>query len=145
MYKTLLWATDGSTGADNALDEALTLLEPGGRVIAFHADQRFHGARVGGEPVLADEGDRKARIRARVAETAATGLDIDLVIATTHRSPAHAIVAAAQDAAVDAIVIGTRGIGGLQGALLGSVARELLHYAHVPVVVVPNVRVPATV
>jgi nucleotide-binding universal stress UspA family protein len=145
MYTTLLWATDGSAGAEAALDEALTLLAPGGRIIAFHADQRFFGSRVGGEPVLADEDDRKARIRRHVAETAASGIDIDLVVETTHRSPAHAIIEAAQEAHVEAIVVGTRGLGGLQGALLGSVARELLHFAHVPVIVVPNVRVPATV
>ena len=35
MYTTILWATDGSPEADGALSEALDLLEPGGKLIAF--------------------------------------------------------------------------------------------------------------
>ena len=45
MYETVLWATDGSPLADGALRVALELLEPGGRLIAFHCDERFLGGR----------------------------------------------------------------------------------------------------
>ena len=137
MYSTLLWATDGSDGAEIALQEALRLLAPGGKLLAFHCDQRFTGGRVGGAPVLADEGDRRQRLHARVDELVAGGLDAELVVETTHHSVAHAISNAADEAHVEAIVCGTRGLGGLQGALLGSVSKELLHHARVPVVVVP--------
>ncbi|HEX7626228.1 MAG TPA: universal stress protein [Gaiellaceae bacterium] len=137
MYTKLLWATDGSSDAELALTEALRLLEPGGRLIAFHCDQRFVGGRVGGEPVVADETDRRSKIRDRVAELAASGIDAELIVETTHHSAAHEIAKAADELAVELIVCGTRGLGGLQGALLGSVARELLHHAHVPVLVVP--------
>jgi len=144
MYKTLLWAADGSEDAELALHEALRLLEPGGRLVAFHCDQRFVGGRVGGEPVLADEPDRRKKIRDRVAELAADGIDADLIIETTHHSAAHEIARVAEEQGVEAIVCGTRGLGGLQSALLGSVARELLHIARVPVIVVPaRAHVPA--
>jgi nucleotide-binding universal stress UspA family protein len=144
MYRTLLWATDGSADADIALDEAIRLLDPSGKLIAFHCDQRFVGGRAGGVPVLADETDRRAHIREQVEELVAGGVDAELHVESTHHSAAHEIVAAARELGVEAIVCGTRGLGGLQGALLGSVSRELLHHAHVPVIVVPA-RTPAKV
>lgn len=145
MYSTLLWATDGSDGAEAALREALTLLAPGGKLIAFHCDQRMVGGRAGGISVLADEADRRGLLRRRVEELVADGIDAELVVDTTHHSTASAIVRAADDLHVDAVVCGTRGLGSIQGALLGSVSRELLHHAHVPIVVVPpRVAVPTT-
>ena len=137
MYSTLLWATDGSDDADLALGEALRLLDPRGRLIAYHCDQRFLGGRASGVPVLADENDRRAHIRKQIEELVVSGIDAELHVETTHRSPAHEIAAAAHELGAEVIVCGTRGLGGLQGALLGSVSRELLHYAHVPVLVVP--------
>ena len=137
MYTTLLWATDGSEGAELALEEALRLLEPDGRLIAFHVDQRFIGSRAGGLPVLPDEAARRGHLRDRVDELVVDGIDAELVIETTHRSAAHVIVEAAEKEHADAIVCGSRGLGGLEGALLGSVSKALLHHTHVPVVVVP--------
>ena len=137
MYTTLLGATDGSDGAEIALQEAIRLLAPEGKLTAFHCDQRFAGGRVGGAPVLADEDDRRKALHARVDELVADGIDAELVVETTHHSTAHTIVETAERLGVEAIVCGTRGLGGLQGALLGSVSKELVHHAHVPVIVVP--------
>jgi nucleotide-binding universal stress UspA family protein len=137
MYATLLWATNGSAEADLALAEAKGLLEPGGRILAFHCDERFIGGRLGGAPLLADEIDRKAKIRAQVDELSADGVDAELLVETTHHATPRAIVRAADEAGADAIVCGTRGFGGLHRALAGSVSTELIHYSHVPVVVVP--------
>jgi nucleotide-binding universal stress UspA family protein len=138
MYTKLLWATDASDGAEAALHEGLRLLAPGGKLIAFHCDQRFAGGRADGLPVIADEDDRQQRLRARVDDLVADGVNAELVLGTTHHSPAHRIVQAAEEAGVDAIVCGTRGLGSVHGALLGSVSKELLHHAHVPVIVVPT-------
>ena len=38
----------------------------------------------------------------------------------------------------DALIIGARGLGGLQGALLGSVSQALVHQSPVPVTVVKH-------
>ncbi len=50
--------------------------------------------------------------------------------------PAQVLLEAAEDA--DMVVVGSRGLGGFAGLLLGSVARRVTHLAPCPVVVVPT-------
>lgn len=50
--------------------------------------------------------------------------------------PAQEIVRVASDAAVDQIVMGTRGMNALAGLLMGSVAQRVVHLAPVPVLLV---------
>jgi len=49
--------------------------------------------------------------------------------------PAEALLGIAKDA--DMIVLGSRGAGGFKKLLLGSVASQVIHHAHIPVVVIP--------
>jgi nucleotide-binding universal stress UspA family protein len=145
MYSTILWATDGSSPSDAALEEALRLLEPGGHLIAFHCDQRFTSSRIGGLPVYPDEPDRVEHIHHQVEELKERGIDVELVIERTHGEPVQEIVDEAEKTHVDAIVCGTRGLHGLAGVVSGSSASRLVRHAPVPVVVVPaHVAEPAT-
>jgi nucleotide-binding universal stress UspA family protein len=50
-------------------------------------------------------------------------------------SPSEALIDAALGA--DLVVLGTRGLGGFKRLLLGSVSTQVVHHAHVPVVVIP--------
>ena len=136
MYETVLWATDASPVADGALAEALSLLQPGGRLIAFHCDERFCGGRSGGAPLLADETDRRARLRAQVDQLQEDGIRAALVVKTTRHSTAGEIVRAAEVEEADVIVCGTRGFGVVAGVVAGSVAMRLPHLAPCPVIVV---------
>jgi len=136
MYETVLWATDASPVADGALKVAVELLQPGGRLIAFHCDERFHGSRSGGLPLLADEFDRLGKLRAQVDELREEGIDAKLVVETTHRNTAGEIAQAAETCDAGVIVCGTRGFGVVAGAVAGSVAMRLPHVASCPVVVV---------
>lgn len=145
MFSTILWATDGSPEADHALDEALELLAPGGRLIAFHADQRFVGSHVAGIPVYPDEPGRKERIAEQVHDLRERGIDAELFVETTSGSPATAIADAAIDSGAEVIVCGTRALHGVRGLLDASVAAKILRTATVPVVVVPPAKVPAAV
>jgi len=49
--------------------------------------------------------------------------------------PAEAILGVAKEA--DMIVVGSRGVGGFKKLLMGSVATQVTHHAHCPVVVIP--------
>lgn len=136
MYETVLWATDGSPLADHALPTALELLKPGGRLIAFHCDERFGAGRAGGMVVMADEPELRDELVRRVEDLRAEGIDAELVIETTHHATPGEIAKAAETYGADAIVIGTRGFGVVAGAVAGSVAMRLPHLATCPVVVV---------
>jgi len=136
MYEIVLWATDASPVSDGALPEAVRLLQPGGRLIAFHCEERFLGGRSGGVPILADETARRAKLLAQVEELKADGLDVELVVETTHHNAAGDIAKAAETSGADVIVCGTRGFGVVAGAVAGSVAMRLPHLASCPVIVV---------
>jgi nucleotide-binding universal stress UspA family protein len=136
MYGTVLWATDASPLADGALTEALRLLQPGGRLIVFHCDERFLGGRASGLPALADENDRRKKLAAQVEHLQEKGIDAELVIDVTHHDRAGEIAKAADTMGADAIVCGTRGFGVVAGTVAGSVALRLPHLAVCPVVVV---------
>jgi nucleotide-binding universal stress UspA family protein len=50
--------------------------------------------------------------------------------------PVDVIVSVAARSHVDLIVLGSRGLGGLESFLLGSVSDRVLHHAHCPVLIV---------
>ena len=140
MYRTLIWATDGSEQADAALEEARRLAElTAARIVAVHCDQYLVG-RAGGASFFADEEERRAKIRAQVSALRSAGLDVDLVVRRTHESPARVIAEIAESVDADFVVCGTRGLGAFSGALLGSVAQRLLHTAPCAIVAVPEHR-----
>lgn len=136
MYETVLWATDVSPVADGALEVALDMLEPDGRLIAFHCDERFYGGRAGGLPLAADEPERRVKLHAQVNALRENGVDVKLLIETTHRNIAAEIARTAEACDADIIVCGTRGFGIVAGTVAGSVALRLPHVASCPVVVV---------
>lgn len=136
MYETVVWATDASPIADQALPEALRILEPGGWLIAFHADERFAGGRASGFPVFVDEVDRRAKLEAQIRELQERGVHATLVVQATHHNAAVEIAQFATDHDAEAIVCGSRGLPAAVGVVAGSVAMRLPHHATCPVIVV---------
>jgi nucleotide-binding universal stress UspA family protein len=148
MFKTIVWATDGSELADSALEVVVELARiHSSQIVAVHADERLKG-RFGGAPVLADEDDLRDKIHGQIEHLRELGLPAELKFAVGTTHPADELIAeAARQVEADLIVVGTHGRGAIGTAILGSVAKGLLHVAPCPVLAVPppgRVLEPAT-
>ena len=144
MFKTIIWATDGSEAADRALPTALELTaEAEGRLLVVHANERL-GGRAGGGPVFADEEDLQRKLETKAHDLLESGVNVSFhVVSGLNTEPADLIADVAQESDADLIVVGTRGHGRVAGMLLGSVTQRLLHVAPCPVLAVPaKVAVP---
>jgi len=139
MFKTILWATDGSANADRALPVVKELAEAKGtKLVVAHCRELLTG-RAAGLPVNADEDELVTKIRAQAAELESVGFDTRVDVVTTSGTNApHVIADLAREHEADVIVVGTRGHSPLVGALLGSVTQRLLHIAPCPVLAVPT-------
>ena len=140
MFKTIVWATDGSELADVALNHVRELArEDGSKIVAVHANELMRG-RPSGYPALADEPELEERIAKQVEELKSVGIDATLVIRSGNKSIATLIAEAAEEVDADLIVVATHGAGGLTATLMGSVARALCHTARSPLLVIPPLR-----
>ena len=141
MFKTIIWATDGSETADGALSFAKALAAcDSGKLVVVHSNELLVG-KAGGYPLLADEDELEGKIRDQVDELQAEGFDASLKLVTgvaTHA--AHMIAETAREVGADVIVAGTRGHGPIAGVFVGSVTQRLLHIAPCPVLAVPTAK-----
>jgi nucleotide-binding universal stress UspA family protein len=137
----IIWATDGSSGAELALPLAKGLAQAhGARLVVVHVDESMVPvARGGGYSVNVDEDEVQVAIRKRVEDLKREGLDATLQAARVSMGgAAHVIAEIADKEGADLIATGTRGHGPVSGLLLGSVTHRLLQIAHCPVLVVPR-------
>ncbi len=137
MFDTIVWATDGSRNADQALEVAKTLAsDHGSSLVVVHVVQRY--ATKTGLAVYADEDELKARLEKTVQQLSKDGFRPSLrIVDHVGPQPAHEIADVAREVGAGLVVMGTRGHGPIGGLLLGSVVLRLLHVAPCPVVVVP--------
>jgi nucleotide-binding universal stress UspA family protein len=138
MFKTIVWATDGSDAANAALPYVKGLAEGDGhKLVVVHCKELMHG-RAGGWPIYANEGDLQAKIRGQVDKLRSEGLDVTLRMKTVGAPGAAKVIAdAARSFGADVIVVGTHGHTVIGGLLVGSVTQRLLHIAHCPVLAIP--------
>ena len=87
------------------------------------------------EQWYADEAS--AMLERLIAEAPAAGTAVKTTpVVIRSDGPAFGLLTRAEGA--DLLVIGSRGLGGFKGLLLGSVGTHCVHHAHCPVVVVPT-------
>ena len=139
MFKTVLWATDGSDTAALALPYALGLSEPDdAKLVVVHVREVFAG-RAGAYPILANESELREQIGQQVKSLQAEGLDATFAVyscAAGHA--ARTIAAAAEEYDADVIVVGTHGYGRVAHLVLGSVTQALLRAGVCPVLAIPT-------
>src|SRR4029450_6946494 len=129
--RKILIATDGSPAALQAVELGLELAEE------QHAQPIFgHVAPPAAVPHESAEADRSSLDEAVLV---ADERGIDAQTKLLAGDPAREIVAYADQIDADLIVVGSRGLGTIGSALLGSVSHKLLHEAKRPVMVVREV------
>ena len=122
---------DGSDNADRAAEWAAIQAERTASLLEIHA--AFGPAYVFLAPSEVEATTRQLVDNAtKRVRHIAPGLDIDCV--THDGSPAPALIEAS--AGADLLVVGSRGLGGFGGLLLGSVSQQCVAHAKCPVVVV---------
>ena len=136
-----LFATDGSRGAEIALDflGALPLSHADhvvGLTVPTYSFVGTGGVGAQSTDALVEHGESAARTvaeraRARLA-THGAGVTVDIAQGPV----AEAIEAAAVRHAAELVVIGSRGLGAFAGTILGSIARQLARHAPLPLLVV---------
>jgi len=134
----VIWATDGSGNADEALPFAKELVGSDGSLIAVHCKEILAGS-APGFPLRPEDVALETKVRSQVTELCAEGLDAKLAVPRGPIAEAAFMIAdLAGETDAEVIVVGTRGHGPLAGAIVGSVTQQLLHVAPCPVVAVPG-------
>src|SRR6516164_8977443 len=128
---------DGSPASLRALDFAIEMM-------GQHSDTSFvllnvqnisamdlAGAAMGSDWQEAASQASDRALKEAVGKAQAAGIECKSIVRTGQT--AEAIAQAAHDEGVGHIVMGTRGLGSIQGLLLGSVAMKVIHLAQVPI------------
>jgi nucleotide-binding universal stress UspA family protein len=137
VISKILLAYDGSESAERALAFA--------RDLAQRYGARLHVLTVARPPDVADDveteaivegGLRQCRRRIDTAKTRLAGATVEVQYDVAVGHPAEQIVLYAERHGIDHIVVGHRGHTLFERWLIGSVARQVIAYAHCAVTVV---------
>lgn len=135
--KRILIATDGSSGSGVALEQGLSLAVDSGAAATIAYVKQPPSAFLG-EPyyqdTITEEADH-ARGVMTDAKLRATRYDVQVDYEVLEGDPVDAILAFARSRDADLIVVGSRGLGAVQGLVLGSVSQAILHRSDRPVLV----------
>jgi nucleotide-binding universal stress UspA family protein len=138
MFSKILYATDGSDNARRALDVVADLSRRyGAAVIVLTAFEPM--PRDLGSPYFQDLMNRRtaeAQALAREATSALEELGLANSVEILEGPPAQAILEVARTQHCELIVMGSRGLGRLGSALLGSVSLRVVQEAPCPVLIV---------
>lgn len=143
--KRILIATDGSPGATNALRAGLELARDTGAsvlVVAARYALPAWGDTYYAAALAAERDELQSVLEEALARAAEYRVAAEAELLTGE--PVDEILRSADERGAELVVVGSRGLGRIRSTLLGSVSRELVARAHVPVLVVPaHAPVPA--
>ncbi|WP_181438620.1 universal stress protein [Paenibacillus sambharensis] len=141
LFRHILAAYDGSVQAKRALEKSVQMVDScsGTKLTVIHAVNLYPLA--AGDIMIAptDAMSESALKRgeelleeARLYTEGLCRVNTEMI----HGSPSKVIIQQAAERGCDLIVVGSRGLGPIQGAMLGSVSRYVVQYAKVPVLVI---------
>ena len=141
--RRIVVGVDGSETSLGAVEEALRIAKEakGARVTCVLG---WNLGGVGGAVITEPSTEPWTAVQRRLAvlghqkvgPVAARYPGIRLDIVTRYGSPARAVLEAAAELAADLVVVGSRGLGGVRGLVLGSVSRQVVERAQHVVIVV---------
>lgn len=136
LYKRILVGVDGSPSSLAALRESVALGELVGAdveaVTAWERSLLLEGFGPADYPDPAE--DARRQLDRLVDDTFPGGKPARLVVGTLEGPPARALVKASEE--VDLLVLGSRGLGGFAGLLLGSVSSTCVIHARCSVLII---------
>lgn len=145
MFKRILVPFDGSTIAEKALEKAVDLAKLTGAELYLLTVYRHHSMLEASFSMVrpTDPGNLDAVLRDHAQGVVDHGKKVALAAGAEHvrafikpGQPARTIVAWAKEREIDLIVIGSRGLGSIEGYLLGSVSHKVTGLADCPVLVI---------
>jgi nucleotide-binding universal stress UspA family protein len=145
MYDRILVPTDGGEGALAAARHALDLAERYGATVhaLYVIDTKTNWLTVSKTEVrdtLRDVGETEGSQALAEMESLAEeiGFDGELVTGFREGTPEDEILAYAEEAEIDLVVMGTHGRKVIERHLLGSVAERTVRGSSVPVMIIPD-------
>jgi nucleotide-binding universal stress UspA family protein len=134
---------DGSESSRAALRFALAEARQRGTSVravgVWHVPVTAYGsAFVPPNLILQEDLETAARDGLQRAIADAAAGDVEVETAVKEGQPADVLLKEAQTA--ELLVVGSRGLGGFRGLLLGSVSQQCAHHAPCPLVIVPRAR-----
>lgn len=139
MYNKILLATDGSENAGRAAENAGRLArELSSHLIVVYisssppSQSRMAKANFNIHSIL--EEDAGTAIKSSLEYFEELGLEYTLRVAIG--DPAAEIIETSEKEKADLLIIGSRGLGALRGAVIGSVSQKVAHHVKCPVMIV---------
>jgi nucleotide-binding universal stress UspA family protein len=152
MYRKILVPLDGSDPSKNALEHAVGIAESFGAEISLLAvvsrvmipifpDEGFGAAPMTAAKDMAQYQEKMKVIYQNVLDDAERELntehpDLKVVKILKEGRPSSTIVETAESDGYDLIVMGSRGIGGITGWILGSTSRRVVDSCTKPILIV---------
>jgi nucleotide-binding universal stress UspA family protein len=152
MYKKILVPLDGSEPSNHALNHAIGIAEKFGAnltllavvprvMIPVFPDEGFGAAPISAAKDMAQYQDRMKAIYQNVLTDAEDKVRSEHPELKTEKilkegRPSATIVEIAEQDGVDLIIIGSRGIGGITGWILGSTSRRVVDSCTKPILIV---------
>lgn len=138
MYNKILLPTDGSPGAEAAIDHAMHVANQNDAVV--HAVHVIEITDLG--DITEETEDLEAELRESSQELltpildAADNAEVEVVEAVIEGRPYEQLVEYVTENAIDMVVMGSHGKSGLSRVLLGSTAEKVVRHSPVPVLTV---------